>query len=112
MQGEGCRVWSVGCRVWGVGDHAVDGRADLEHGAVALRRTFERQLQEGEFFIGNLLVRIHFIIVMIRWTGLALQQPGCASSLLRTPAATTPNLRTTIQQKCEVVPRRARIEGS
>ena len=24
-----------------------------------------------EFFIGNLLVRIHFIIVMIRWTGLA-----------------------------------------
>jgi len=26
---------------------------------------------EREFFIGNLLVRIHFIIVMIRWTGLA-----------------------------------------
>jgi len=24
-----------------------------------------------EFFIDNLLVRIHFIIVMIRWTGLA-----------------------------------------
>ena len=24
-----------------------------------------------EFFIGNLLVRIHFIIVMIRWTSLA-----------------------------------------
>ena len=24
----------------------------------------------GEFFIDNLLVRIHFIIVMIRWTGL------------------------------------------
>jgi len=24
-----------------------------------------------EFFIVNLLVRIHFIIVMIRWTGLA-----------------------------------------
>ena len=26
---------------------------------------------EGEFFIDNLLVRVHFIIVMIRWTGLA-----------------------------------------
>ena len=28
--------------------------------------------REREFFIDNLLVRIHFIIVMIRWTGLAL----------------------------------------
>ena len=26
---------------------------------------------EREFFINNLLVRIHFIIVIIRWTGLA-----------------------------------------
>ena len=26
---------------------------------------------EREFFIDNLLVLIHFIIVMIRWTGLA-----------------------------------------
>ena len=26
---------------------------------------------EREFFVHNLLVRIHFIIVMIRWTGLA-----------------------------------------
>jgi len=26
---------------------------------------------EREFFIDNLLVRIHFIIVMIRWSGLA-----------------------------------------
>ena len=26
---------------------------------------------EREFFIANLLVRIHFIIVVIRWTGLA-----------------------------------------
>ena len=26
---------------------------------------------EREFFLDNLLVRIHFIIVMIRWTGLA-----------------------------------------
>jgi len=27
--------------------------------------------QEKEFFIDNLLVRIQFIVVMIRWTGLA-----------------------------------------
>ena len=26
---------------------------------------------EREFFIDNLLVRIHFIIMMIRWIGLA-----------------------------------------
>ena len=29
------------------------------------------QLNRREFFIDNLLVQIHFIIVMIRWTGLA-----------------------------------------
>ena len=29
------------------------------------------QHRERELFIDNLLVRIHFIIVMIRWTGLA-----------------------------------------
>ena len=29
------------------------------------------RVDEREFFIDNLLVRIHFIIVMIRWTGLA-----------------------------------------
>ena len=38
-----------------------------------------------EFFIDNLLVRIHFIIVMIRWTGLALWEfeypfPGSLTS--------------------------------
>jgi len=31
----------------------------------------EVRVREREFFIVNLLVRIHFIIVMIRWTGLA-----------------------------------------
>jgi len=29
------------------------------------------RLREREFFIDNILVRIHFIIVMIMWTGLA-----------------------------------------
>ena len=32
---------------------------------------FLREVLERDFFIDNLLVRIHFIIVMIRWTGLA-----------------------------------------
>ena len=27
--------------------------------------------REREFFIDNLMVRIHFVIVMMRWTGLA-----------------------------------------
>ena len=40
---------------------------------------------EREFFIDNLLVRIHFIIVMMRWTGLApwefeLPFPGSLAS--------------------------------
>ena len=30
---------------------------------------------EREFVIDNLLVRIHFIVVMIRWTGLAPSTP-------------------------------------
>ena len=34
------------------------------------KQSLER-FSEREFFIDNLLVRIHFIIVMIRWTGLA-----------------------------------------
>ena len=46
----------MGFRVWGLG--AVEGVL----GAVGA---------ELEFFMDNLLVRIHFIIVMIRWTGLA-----------------------------------------
>jgi len=41
--------------------------------------------REREFFIDNLLVRIHFIFVMIRWTGLApwefeLPFPGSLTS--------------------------------
>jgi len=47
---------------------------------------------EREFFIDNLLVRIHFIIVMIRWTGLAPWEfefpfPG---SLIPTPETLKP----------------------
>jgi len=34
-------------------------------------RVMTVKYREREFFVDNLLVRIHFIIVMIRWTGLA-----------------------------------------
>ena len=41
---------------------------------------------EKEFFIDNLLVRSHFIIVMIRWTGLApweIEYPFPGATFLR-----------------------------
>ena len=46
--------------------------------------------EEREFFIDNLLVRIHFIIVMIRWTGLAPWEfefifPGSLASTFLAP---------------------------
>jgi len=37
----------------------------------AKRQGRAREESLHQFFIDNLLVRIHFIIVMIRWTGLA-----------------------------------------
>jgi len=43
--------------------HGLAGRANVAH-----KVDVERP---PEFFIDNLLVRMHFIIVMIRWTGLA-----------------------------------------
>jgi len=42
-------------------------------------------MPEREFFIDNLLIRIHFIIVMIRWTGLDF--PGSLTSTFLVPAA-------------------------
>ena len=50
----------LGARISGAGDHKADGV-----GVPLAGRD-----QEREFSIDNLLVRIHFIIVMIRWTGL------------------------------------------
>ena len=35
------------------------------------QREYQNLQREREFFIDNLLDRFHFIIVMIRWTGLA-----------------------------------------
>jgi len=50
-----------------------------------------RDLLEREFVIDNLLVRIHVIIVMIRWTGLAPWEyefpfPGSRTSTMMGPA--------------------------
>ena len=42
-----------------------------EASPLVLRRAGAGRPEEREFFIDNLLVRIHLIIVMIRWTGLA-----------------------------------------
>ena len=38
---------------------------------VPVNNTMRSTHGETEFFIDNLLVQIHFVIVMIRWTGLA-----------------------------------------
>ena len=45
--------------------------ARSQNESALLSRRRQCEAQEREFFIDNLLVRIHFIIVMIRWTGLA-----------------------------------------
>jgi len=57
---------------------AVERRVAAERCKVDVRAVVDQllhdatvALQEREFFIDNLLVRIHCIIVMIRWTGLA-----------------------------------------
>jgi len=49
----------------------VDGGVEDLELAVPDRLVAQRPLRTREFFIDNPLVRIHFIIVMIRWTGLA-----------------------------------------
>ena len=69
---EGADCW------WGLypdfDDLSVEG-VRLETRAQEIHRRelefFASLLRETEFFIDNLLVRIHFIIVMVRWTGLA-----------------------------------------
>jgi len=54
------------------------------------------QREEREFFIDNLLVRVHFIIVMIRWTGLAPWefefpfQGSLTSTFLKKPVRISP----------------------
>ena len=65
-----------GARAGVVERDPLQGHAAVEHGS--------------EFFIDNLLVRIHCIIVMIKWTGLASWEfefpfPGSLTSTLGQP---------------------------
>jgi len=53
-----------------------NGKADSDRKVVNQELSLSGQdlhtpSREREFLIDNLLVRIHFVIVMIRWTGLA-----------------------------------------
>ena len=88
MQGVGRRVWGAGCGVWGVAS-CFDW---MGHAFGRDRCHFKTRLQrEREFFIDNLQVGFHFIIAMIRWTGLAPWEvkfpfPGSRPSTFLTPA--------------------------
>ena len=76
------------------------GRGGGGYALDSSRRSGPRPTREREFFIDNLLVRIHFIIVMTRWTGLAPareigillpnnQRRPCALCYLLYPATAT-----------------------
>ena len=54
--------------MWGFG---VGAQGTRNHIKRTSPRDDVRDRLEREFFLDNLLVRINFIIVMIRWTGLA-----------------------------------------
>ena len=59
-------MWCVVCGAWcGVFHQAAEPVLPVLQTVLV-----QEHLRRG-FFIDNLLVRIHFIIVMIRWTGLA-----------------------------------------
>ena len=60
VQGSGCRFQGSGFRVPGSG-FRVQGLFDLQVPPHPKRKSF----------VDHLLVRIHFFIVMMRWTGLA-----------------------------------------
>ena len=55
-------------------------RAEKSLDALGARLRLARLPSERDFFIDNLLVRIHFIVVMIRWTGLAPRAPAAIAS--------------------------------
>ena len=75
----GCLQGGARRGAWANGSLGVCGRRGLTGGS--------GQVSEREFFIDNLLVRIQFITVMIRWTGLAPWEfefplPGSLASTL------------------------------
>ena len=69
--------------------------SDVEKRKVASPREHAHAAPERESFIGNVLVRIHFIIVMIMWTGLAPWEfefpfPGSLTSTSLVPSPLFP----------------------
>ena len=62
---NGARLGAYFLGVWSL-DTLLLGDTPTDPGVVKGLGVAER-----EFFIDHLLVRVHFIIVMIRWTGLA-----------------------------------------
>jgi len=96
-EGVGLRVSELGLRVSGFGGPAVlviegGGGGERHFDVPALDSKVEARLlvlhelqrhlpPERDFFSDNLQVRIHFIIVMIRWTGLAPWECGWGGDL-------------------------------
>jgi len=79
-------VWSFRFRVYGLGV-VILPLQNLKPEPGTRVRGAQR---EREFFIDNLLVRIHFIIAMIRWIGLAFEFrfPGSLTSTFLVGART------------------------
>ena len=92
MWGSGFGVWGLGSRVWGAGFSTSAPGKMSDAGPctiiqIAYTNSNVRMLEgdERDFFIDNLQLRIHFIIEMIWWTGLApwefdLSFPGSLTS--------------------------------
>ena len=81
-------------------DHSHLDRRELSNRAARgrVQHVEEHLRSEREFFIDNLLVQIHFIIAMIRWTGLAPWElefpfPGSLTSTFLRPAYDQPSER-------------------
>ena len=78
VQGVGCRVLGAGCLVqgagcwkWGVPPPRWRGGASANRAPPSAPQEASTNDAEREFVINNLLVRIHSIIEMLWWTGLA-----------------------------------------
>ena len=97
--GAMCGVWSL--RGLAARDHTNQPPRNLYPAPHTQRATSRRSRRppprppsHREFFIDNLLVRVHLIIVMIRWTGLAPWEfefpcPGSLTSTFLAQRATT-----------------------
>ena len=85
--GFGSGVWGLGSGVWGLGFGVWGSGFGVQGGGGArLHRGCDRGVAPcfaRDFFIDKLLVRIHFLIVMITWTGLDWRVNGKVNSLFQ-----------------------------